>query len=362
MEDVSSWKPWYKDAEQHRVDGPNGTAFTGKHLAISLGIEFGGQMEIVYGHSSGGKAIFKLNAEDCHHKFVLCDKTEVDYVRANVPIGMTIVPTTGFRYHVYGVFDMTQTRKIDYDNRFRVKLGQPTVVGIAHICKLRAKVNAAYQTSLESSNDPIKQRTDGGLFAEPPFEPTERNVKLWHAALDAKDAKDKSTKRDSRHCSKAPTNEKSPQPQKCSVDDLPPLNPQKRRAEYELEPGEIEQEAVSGAEDRVDGKCTRSSCNSLSKFTETSSNKRPKLSDYQNQQEFKIKGNATRATRDHTTEKSVSSQSPAARSDRPTEATMQPTDLEQATSRGERTRSTVPVGEKPDRQRTTPPSENEHRR
>ncbi|KAI7574685.1 hypothetical protein KC343_g22998, partial [Hortaea werneckii] len=79
MEDVSSWKPWYKDAEQHRVDGPNGTAFTGKHLAISLGIEFGGQMEIVFGHSSGGKAIFNLSDEDCRHKFVLCDETEVDY-------------------------------------------------------------------------------------------------------------------------------------------------------------------------------------------------------------------------------------------------------------------------------------------
>ncbi|KAI6861107.1 hypothetical protein KC319_g9390 [Hortaea werneckii] len=133
MEDVSSWKPWYKDAEQHRVDGPNGTAFTGKHLAISLGIEFGGQMEIVFGHSSGGKAIFNLSDEDCRHKFVLCDETEVDYVRANVPIGMTIVPTTGFRYHVYGVFDMTQTRKIDCDNRFRVKIGQPTDAGIALI-------------------------------------------------------------------------------------------------------------------------------------------------------------------------------------------------------------------------------------
>ncbi|KAI7481225.1 hypothetical protein KC357_g3875 [Hortaea werneckii] len=111
LEDVSSWKCWYKDAERHRVDGPNGTAFTGKHLAISLGIEFGGQMEVVLGHSSGGRAISKLNAEDCRHKFVLCDETEVDYVRANVPIGMTIVPTTGFRYHVYGVFDMTTDKE-----------------------------------------------------------------------------------------------------------------------------------------------------------------------------------------------------------------------------------------------------------
>ncbi|KAI6792603.1 hypothetical protein KC360_g1952 [Hortaea werneckii] len=320
LEDVSSWKCWYKDAERYRVDGPNGTAFTGKHLAISLGIEFGGQMEVVFGHSSGGKAISKLNAEDCRHKFVLCDETEVDYVRANVPIGMTIVPTTGFRYHVYGVFDMTQTRKIDCDNRFRVKLGRPTDVGIALICKLRAKVNAAYQTSVDSSNEPIKQRTDGGLFAEPPFEPTERNVKLWYAALDAKDARSESLQWDTRRRSKAPVIERRLVSRQSVVDALP-LN-RKRRAEDELEPGEIEQEAVSGAEEHVVGNCARGSAN-----------KRPKLSDYQNQLEFKIKGNATRGTRDYTTERPVSSQSQAFRSDRPTEATMQPTDLEQATSR-----------------------------
>ena len=368
MEDVSPWKPWYKDAGEHRVYGPNGTAFTGKHLAISLGIEFGGQMEVVFGHSSGGKAISHLDAEDCRHKFVLCDETEVDYVRANVPVEMTIVPTTGFRYSVYGVFDMTQTRKIDCDNRFRVKIGQPTAVGIALIRKLRAKVNAAYQASLDSSNDAVKHRTDGGLLADPPFEPTNRNVRLWHAASDAKDARYESFQRDSRRFRQAPMNEKSPQPQRCFVDDLPPLLPRKRRAEYELEPGEIEQEAVSGAEEHLDGKRKRRSFNSSLSSTRTSpprpplSNIRLKLSDYQNQQEFKIKGNANRGTGDCTTEKSESSQSEIVHSDRPARATRPPTDLEQATSPGERTTSTVVLREKPDRQNSTHLVEREHRR
>ncbi|GAB1737711.1 hypothetical protein NU219Hw_g2123t1 [Hortaea werneckii] len=368
MEDVGPWKPWYKDAEEHRVDGPNGTAFTGKHLAISLGIEFGGQMEVVFGHSSGGKAIFHLDAEDCRHKFVVCDETEVDYVRANVPTEMTIVPTTGFRYHVYGVFDMTQTRKIGCDNRFRVKIGQPTAVGIALIRKLRAKVNAAYQASLDSSNDPVKQRTDGGLLAEPPFEPTGRNIKLWHAALDAKDARYESSQRDLHRFSKTPMDEKPPQPRRCFVDDLPSLSFRKRRAEYELEPGEIEQEVISGAEEHLNGNCRRRSFNSSLNSAETSpprpplSNKRLKLSDYQNQHVFKIIGNANRGTGDYTTEKPDSSQSKAVHSDRITKAIKPPTDLEQATRRVERITIMVSPREKPDRQYTTPPVESEHSR
>ncbi|KAK5123528.1 hypothetical protein LTR85_002566 [Meristemomyces frigidus] len=177
IEDCSPWKVAYGNPTVHRLDGPEGSAFVGKHQALALGLTFG-QLEVVHGYSSKGQGIKKLTAADVPHKMVACHHSEEAYLRRHLPEGFNIITTQGRWYQAYTIYDFTNTTKIDHMNRVKVCGGQPTEVGREQIRKMVASVKQAYQSKLDAATPQAPQSTDGGMRGQWPWPLDEEDMRL----------------------------------------------------------------------------------------------------------------------------------------------------------------------------------------
>ena len=167
IEDVSAWKNCYRDPLGHRLDGPEDSAFTGKHIVYTLSLEYG-QPEVVHCHSSSGNAIKNLKPADVGHKVVFCAPTEEKYIRRHVPEGMVVIPTEGRWYMAYTIGDIVKTSKIDYHNRFRVLPDRATKTGFERIRSFKTAVNQSYQKKLDAYHMAAPQYSKGGMTGQWP--------------------------------------------------------------------------------------------------------------------------------------------------------------------------------------------------
>ncbi|KAK4540699.1 hypothetical protein LTR36_008914 [Oleoguttula mirabilis] len=168
IEDCSPWKAFYTNPQEHRLDGPEGSAFVGKHPALALGLCFG-QLEVVHGYSSNGQGIKRLTAAEIPHKMVSCHYSEEAYVRRHLPHGFNIITTSGRSYKAYTIYDFAKTSKIDSLNMVRVCRGQPTDVGRERIRGMAASVKQTYLDKLEQAKPNIPESAGGGLTGEWPW-------------------------------------------------------------------------------------------------------------------------------------------------------------------------------------------------